>query len=218
MLAPISSLLIPLALTTGLGAVDPSPSYHHDVRAFVTGYNTVPGQTDSTPCIGASGVNICGRRDAVACPRRISLGTIIEIRGETYVCEDRLAKKYDDRFDISCDKDMQCPYQVAGWVTIKVYDVGRPQPADAVKKADNVVTQRPASLSKLAQSRLIQRAIFTQKIIARAPAKRLLAAATEAGVRAARRAVVVTKPLSNVAARLLATGSKTVSGLRGTRA
>jgi hypothetical protein len=87
----------------------------------VTGYNTVPGQTDDTPCIAASGANICGRTDAVACPRRISLGTFLAIRGAIYVCEDRLAKKYDSRFDISCDKDTNCPGQVTGWADIKVF-------------------------------------------------------------------------------------------------
>src|SRR4051794_25594031 len=84
MIATVASLLIPLALTAGIGAE--SPPLPHDVRAMVTGYNTIPGQTDSTPCIAASGANICGRRDAAACPRRISLGTIVEIRGTTYVC------------------------------------------------------------------------------------------------------------------------------------
>lgn len=95
----------------------------HDVRAYVTGYNTVPGQTDDTPCIAASGANICGRTDAVACPRQISLGTFLVIRGTFYVCEDRLAKKYDSRFDISCDKDTNCPGQVTGWADIKVFAV-----------------------------------------------------------------------------------------------
>src|SRR5579872_5163797 len=103
MLPSAASLLVPLAFTTSLGTAD--PSLHRDVKAFVTGYNTVAGQTDSTPCIAASGADICGRRDAVACPRQISLGTTVEIRGSTYICEDRLAKKYDNRFDISCDKD-----------------------------------------------------------------------------------------------------------------
>ena len=97
------------------------PLSFHNVRAYVTGYNTTPGQTDDTPCIAASGANICGRTDAVACPRRISLGTFLEIRGVTYVCEDRLAKKYDSRFDISCDKDTNCPGQVTGWVDIKIF-------------------------------------------------------------------------------------------------
>ena len=101
------------------------PLFHlplsRDVHAYVTGYNTVPGQTDDTPCIAASGANICGRSDAVACPRRISLGTYLEIRGTIYVCEDRLAKKFDSRFDISCDKDTNCPGQVTGWADIKVF-------------------------------------------------------------------------------------------------
>ena len=93
----------------------------HDVVAYVTGYNTVPGQTDDTPCIAANGGNICGRTDVVACPRGISLGTFLQIRGATYMCEDRLAKKYDSRFDISCDKDTICPGQVTGWAVIRVW-------------------------------------------------------------------------------------------------
>jgi hypothetical protein len=114
-----ASLLLPLALVT-TGESQKSPRFEQ-VRAYVTGYNTVPGQTDNTPCTAASGANICGRRDAVACPRHIQLGTLVEIRGTTYVCEDRLAKKYNTRFDISCDKDKSCPAEVTGWTTIKVF-------------------------------------------------------------------------------------------------
>ena len=55
---------------------------HREVRAYVTGYNTLRGQTDKTPCIAASRKNICGRRDVVACPREIPLGTVVEIRGD----------------------------------------------------------------------------------------------------------------------------------------
>src|SRR5438477_10121243 len=102
MIASAASLLIPLALTTGLGAA--SPSLHHDVRAYVTGYNTVAGQTDSTPCIAASTANICGRRDAVACPRNITLGTTVEYRGAIYVCEDSFVKNFERRLDYSCDR------------------------------------------------------------------------------------------------------------------
>jgi hypothetical protein len=114
-----ASLLIPLALTTSPDLEIP-PSYDA-IRAFVTGYNTVIAQTDDTPCIAASGANICGRRDAVACPRDIDLGTVVEIRGTTYVCEDRTARKYNARFDISCDKNASCPYDVAGWTIVKIY-------------------------------------------------------------------------------------------------
>lgn len=120
MLSAVAPLLVPLALTTSPNPTT-APSYHQ-VKAYVTGYNTTPGQTDATPCIAASGVNICGRHDAVACPRRISLGTVVEIRGATYICEDRLARKFDRRFDISCDKDKSCPPEVTGWAIIRVYD------------------------------------------------------------------------------------------------
>ena len=133
MLPAIMSLFVPLVLTTSPDPTTP-PSYHH-LQAYVTGYNTVPAQTDDTPCIGASGANICGRRDAIACPRSIGLGTVVEIRGTTYVCEDRLAKKFDRRFDISCDKDTTCPSEVTGWAVIRVY--GRhagAEPAAAVNQ------------------------------------------------------------------------------------
>lgn len=90
------------------------------IRAYVTGYNTVVGQTDDTPCIGALGTNICGRRNVVACPRTLELGTMVEINGQTYICEDRTASKFRDRFDINCDQDKRCPYQVSGWANIKL--------------------------------------------------------------------------------------------------
>ena len=90
------------------------------IEAYVTGYNTVVGQTDDTPCIGALGTNICGRRNVVACPPMLQLGTMVEINGKTYICEDRTAPKVRDRFDINCDQDKSCPYQVAGWANIKL--------------------------------------------------------------------------------------------------
>jgi 3D (Asp-Asp-Asp) domain-containing protein len=90
------------------------------IDAYVTGYNTVVGQTDKTPCIGALGTNICGRRNVVACPPMLPLGTMVEIKGKTYICEDRMAAKFRDRFDINCDQDKRCPYRVAGWESIRI--------------------------------------------------------------------------------------------------
>jgi hypothetical protein len=90
------------------------------IETYVTGYNTIAQQTDDTPCIAASGSNICGRPDAVACPPLLKFGTAVEINGRRYVCEDRTAPKYRDRFDINCDKDKSCPHRVAGWKSVKV--------------------------------------------------------------------------------------------------
>lgn len=91
------------------------------MEAYVTGYNTVRGQTDDTPCVAASGANICGRRDTAACPRLLDLGTIVEINGRIYVCEDRMAERFRGSFDINCDKDRSCPYEVAGWTTVRIF-------------------------------------------------------------------------------------------------
>jgi len=92
---------------------------HKVIKAYVTGYNTVPEQTDNTPCIAANG-NICGRKDTVACPANIELGTNVWIRGKKYECMDRTHPKHDGRFDISCDKDMRCPYEVTGYAKVVV--------------------------------------------------------------------------------------------------
>ena len=105
----------------------PEPPVRQEVRkpdvyieTYVTGYNTVPTQTDGAPCIGAAGTYICGRSDVVACPPLLKLGPAVEIGGKRYVCEDRTSRKYRDRFDINCDQDKSCPFKVASWTTVKV--------------------------------------------------------------------------------------------------
>ena len=100
---------------TGLS---PQPDIY--VETYVTGYNTVPRQTDYTPCIAASGANICGRRDTVACPPFLPLGAVVEIKGKKYVCEDRIGWKYQARFDVNCDKDKRCPFEMTGWTMVKL--------------------------------------------------------------------------------------------------
>ena len=72
----------------------------------ITAFNTIVAQTDDSPCVAAGGY-ICGRSDVVACPRRFSLGTNVSIDGDIYVCLDRLALKFDNRWDISFDKDIK---------------------------------------------------------------------------------------------------------------
>jgi hypothetical protein len=98
----------------------PAQKFEVYVETYVTGYNTVAQQTDDEPCISASGANICGRRDAIACPRFLKLGTVVEVNGKRFVCEDHTAPKYNHRFDISCDKDTSCPYKVTGWKSVRV--------------------------------------------------------------------------------------------------
>ena len=70
------------------------------VRAVVTAYNPAPEQTDDTPHITASGEKV--REGIVACPIWLEFGTIIEIDGKLYECQDRMHPKYwyQNRFDI----------------------------------------------------------------------------------------------------------------------
>ena len=115
----LTGLLIGLAIGSGKECVKESQRSDNFISAYsspilikeqvlatITAYNTVPEQTDNTPCLGAGG-NICGRNNVVACPRSIPLGTWVIIDDIYYQCLDRLAIKYDDRFDISFDKDIQ---------------------------------------------------------------------------------------------------------------
>lgn len=103
-------LPLPAILATSTTATtSPQTPQNDPQRVFitkVTAYNTVPEQTDSTPCISASGDDICGRDDVVACPTILPLGTMVEIEGNMYECLDRTHPRFDYRFDISFDKDI----------------------------------------------------------------------------------------------------------------
>lgn len=79
----------------------------YTIQAIVTAYNTVPSQTDDDNCISASGDDICGRKDVVACDKSIRYGTPVRILGKVYICLDRMADRFHgNRFDISFDKDI----------------------------------------------------------------------------------------------------------------
>ena len=67
------------------------------VTAFVTAYSPIEG-CDDPDCIMASGKKVY--EGAVACSRKIPLGTKVKIGADVYVCEDRLALRFDDRIDI----------------------------------------------------------------------------------------------------------------------
>jgi len=81
-------------------------------KVIVTGYNAVRQQTDNTPCIAASGMNVCKvKEDICACPRKYKFGTKFLIAGKVYNCQDRLHKKYDDRIDLL----MATPKEAKTW-------------------------------------------------------------------------------------------------------
>jgi len=68
------------------------------ILATITGYSSTPDQTDSTPLITASGNRV--KSGIVACPRYLEFGTVIEINGKIYICDDRTHPRLDGIFDI----------------------------------------------------------------------------------------------------------------------
>lgn len=95
---------------------------YYIIYANVTAYNTTVGQCDSSPCIAASGENICGKEDAVACPRSIPFGTWISIDNRFYRCTDRTNIRFSDRFDINYNLDIQGAKQWGiRYLPVKIY-------------------------------------------------------------------------------------------------
>jgi 3D (Asp-Asp-Asp) domain-containing protein len=87
----------------------------YSMRVTVTAYNSEAGQTDSTPCITASGLDICKRfnesidesniGDIVATNfMNLPFGTKIRFPelypGKTFTVQDRMNPRYQKKFDI----------------------------------------------------------------------------------------------------------------------
>lgn len=83
--------------------------------AKVTAY-TKHETCPNNECVTASGTKPEAGR-TVACPRKIELGTKVEINGKVYVCEDRTARWVDGRYDIYSGDDRQ------SWLLAKEYGV-----------------------------------------------------------------------------------------------
>lgn len=73
------------------------------ITKTVTAYNSVPAQTDSSPCISADGSDICKlyAQGDYSCAAALPFGTKLSIPGfGTCTVRDRLAAKYSQRVDI----------------------------------------------------------------------------------------------------------------------
>lgn len=75
----------------------PAPIF--DRVAKVTAYNSVPEQTDASPCISADGTNICELDECVVAQNGVKFGTKIEIEG-IGICtvHDRKNSRYDSKW------------------------------------------------------------------------------------------------------------------------
>lgn len=88
--------------------------------AVVTAYSSEVNQTDDTPNLTAAQTET--RQGVIACPRELPFGTIVEVEGKRYVCEDRMHPRFNDRFDIwveSTEKAFEWGKQVK---EVKIYE------------------------------------------------------------------------------------------------
>lgn len=70
-------------------------------RAIITAYTASQSETDETPCLTASGLNICESNEVIVANNCLPFGTIIQIDGAGYSVQDRMNRRYDcDHFDI----------------------------------------------------------------------------------------------------------------------
>lgn len=72
---------------------------------YVTAYSSTPGQTDDTPCIAASGYDLCkhNKENVVAC-NFLPFGTKVKFpeldSDKTYNVVDRMHERFNSRMDI----------------------------------------------------------------------------------------------------------------------
>ena len=66
----------------------------------VTFYYPVPWQTDNTPCISASGINICEATIKVCASNEFPFGTKLLIDGKVCEVQDRMNYRYTYRIDL----------------------------------------------------------------------------------------------------------------------
>lgn len=68
-------------------------------KAEFSAYTASSDETDGSPLVMASGKMVY--KGAIACPRGIAFGSVIEVRGGgKFVCEDRMNSRYENHFDI----------------------------------------------------------------------------------------------------------------------
>ena len=105
----MKKLFLPLILSASLAA--------HTVTA--TGYTSTRSQTDATPCIGATGLNLCRlhargvrivavSRDLL---RRYPYGSHILLHGRRYLVADTMHARWRNRIDLYFGHDHRAMYR-----------------------------------------------------------------------------------------------------------
>ena len=99
-------------------------TYNGNRLRNVTAYNVgIEAQTDSTPCIGATGEDLCealANGEKVVATNELPLGSKVKIAGVIYTVKDRMNSRFNYRYDIAMSED---EYQRAINFGIQVLEV-----------------------------------------------------------------------------------------------
>ena len=85
-------LIIGLLILYGTTCFVPTAHASTEIRAEITAYSSTKEETDTDPFTTASGAKVFD--GAAACPAYLPFGIRVCILGRTYICVDRMAKKY----------------------------------------------------------------------------------------------------------------------------
>lgn len=94
----------------------------YEKEVITTAYTLSPDETDNSPCVSASGRNLCLYPDNSVAYNLAPYGTAVEINGKIYQVWDRVSQKYNERVDILM-QDKQTALEFGKQkIKIKVYE------------------------------------------------------------------------------------------------
>lgn len=103
-----------------------NPDKPETMKLYVTAYSSTPEQTDSTPCIAASGYNLCEHdlENVVAC-NFLPFGTKIKFpeldKNKVYTVVDRMHERYNSRVDIWKREKKDAKSFGIKYLTVEIY-------------------------------------------------------------------------------------------------
>ncbi len=96
------------------------------IHLYVTAYSSSPDETDDTPCIAASGYDLCkhDRENVVAC-NFLPFGTKVKFPeldpNKTYTVVDRMHERFNSRMDIWMTSKQKAKIFGKKYLTVEIY-------------------------------------------------------------------------------------------------
>lgn len=105
---------------------DNNPPKVQTLKLIVTAYSSTPEETDSTPCIAASGYDLCRHdlENVVAC-NFLPIGTKIKIPEldpyQVYTVVDRMHERFNSRLDLWKKSHQEAKVFGIKYLTVEIY-------------------------------------------------------------------------------------------------